>query len=162
VRRAARRNTLRSKGLRCIAGGWPCRSPACRADGPYVSRFFGVDEQGAKSLKASRNETYVANYCRSAKGKLATCGSPSGWSGGRLPKLLMYYRTSHCYRQSRRLNINYESIGALGKTFDLLWSFRPAYVSKANGASIKLLILTHLYFRRFRRRFENIFFLARP
>jgi hypothetical protein len=37
-----------------------------------VSRFFELDEQGAKSLKASRNETYVANYRRTAKGKLAT------------------------------------------------------------------------------------------
>jgi hypothetical protein len=71
VRRAARRNTLRSKGLRCIAGGWPCRSPACPADGPSRN-FLGLDEQGAKSLKASRNESYVANYRRTAKGKLAT------------------------------------------------------------------------------------------
>jgi hypothetical protein len=37
-----------------------------------VSRFFGLDEQGAKSLKASRNELYVATYCRTTKGKLAT------------------------------------------------------------------------------------------
>jgi hypothetical protein len=37
-----------------------------------VWRFFGLDEQGAKSLKASRNDSYVANYRRTAKGKLAT------------------------------------------------------------------------------------------
>jgi hypothetical protein len=37
-----------------------------------VSRFFGLDEQGAKLLKASRNDSYVANHRRSAKGKLAT------------------------------------------------------------------------------------------
>jgi hypothetical protein len=37
-----------------------------------VSRFFGLNEQGAKSLKASRNDSYVANYRRTAKGKLAT------------------------------------------------------------------------------------------
>jgi hypothetical protein len=37
-----------------------------------VSRFFGLNEQGAKLLKASRNDSYVANYRRSAKGRLAT------------------------------------------------------------------------------------------
>jgi hypothetical protein len=37
-----------------------------------VSSFFGLDEQGAKSLKASRNESYVATYRRTAKGRLAT------------------------------------------------------------------------------------------
>jgi hypothetical protein len=37
-----------------------------------VSRFFELDEQGAKLLKASRNDSYVANYCRTAKGRLAT------------------------------------------------------------------------------------------
>jgi hypothetical protein len=42
--------------------------PSRRTD----SRFFGLDEQGAKSLKASRKESYVATYRRTAKGKLAT------------------------------------------------------------------------------------------
>jgi hypothetical protein len=37
-----------------------------------VSSFFGLDEQGAKSLKASCNESYVATYRRTAKGRLAT------------------------------------------------------------------------------------------
>jgi hypothetical protein len=37
-----------------------------------VLRFFGLDEQGAKLLKASRNRTYVASYRRTAKGRLAT------------------------------------------------------------------------------------------
>jgi hypothetical protein len=37
-----------------------------------VSRFFGLDEQGAKSLKASHKESYVATYRRTAKGRLAT------------------------------------------------------------------------------------------
>lgn len=33
-----------------------------------VSRFFGLDEQDAKSLKVSRNDWYVGNYRRTAKG----------------------------------------------------------------------------------------------
>jgi hypothetical protein len=37
-----------------------------------VSRFFELDEQEAKSLKASSNDSYVASYRRTAKGKLAT------------------------------------------------------------------------------------------
>jgi hypothetical protein len=37
-----------------------------------VSRFFGLDEQDAKSLKASRNDSFVGNYRRTAKGILAT------------------------------------------------------------------------------------------
>jgi hypothetical protein len=37
-----------------------------------VSRFFELDEREAKSLKASSNVSYVANYRRTAKGKLAT------------------------------------------------------------------------------------------
>jgi hypothetical protein len=37
-----------------------------------VSRFFELDEQEAKLLKASRNDSSVANYRRTAKGKLAT------------------------------------------------------------------------------------------
>jgi hypothetical protein len=36
-----------------------------------VSRFFGLDEQDAKSLKASRNDSYVGNYRHTAKGMLA-------------------------------------------------------------------------------------------
>jgi hypothetical protein len=37
-----------------------------------VSRFFGLDEQDAKSLKVSRNDWYVGNHHRTAKGMLAT------------------------------------------------------------------------------------------
>jgi hypothetical protein len=37
-----------------------------------VSRFFELDEREAKSLKASSNDSYVTNYRRTAKGKLAT------------------------------------------------------------------------------------------
>jgi hypothetical protein len=37
-----------------------------------VSRFFELDERETKSLKASSNDSYVGNYRRTAKGKLAT------------------------------------------------------------------------------------------